>query len=129
MLAKPLRGTALLERRARRRETVAHEQREMKAAKRRDGGACRAPRCGHRDLPVDACHVRQHRGMGGNPSGSRTSRRWLVSLCRIHHGLYDAGELQIDPLTVDDMDGPCRWTLRHRDTGVFLHLGDDREAT
>jgi hypothetical protein len=106
-LAKPTRGTALLEHRQRRAELVQHERREMQAAKKRDGNKCRVPYCefASMKLPIDVAHMR-HRGMGGNPKGDRTERRLLVTLCRRHHGLYDGAELEIEPMTAALMDGP-----------------------
>ncbi len=105
---KPLRGECLLERRERKAELTRHEQRGMQAAKKRDGGVCRWPRCyyhKHRGIPVDACHM-VHRGAGGNPSGDRTQRHLIVTLCRIHHGQYDAAKIEIEPLTEQHADGP-----------------------
>jgi len=107
-LTKPLKGSALLQRRINRKAVVAAEQKEMRAALTRDGHKCRFPRCDVRDLPIDPCHL-QHRGMGGNPKGDRTERKTVIALCRIHHGLYDRGELDIEPLTPDVFDGPCDW--------------------
>ena len=125
---KPKRGTALLKKRERRRELVAHEQKEMRAAKRRDGGKCRFPRCPHKDLPVDAAHLRsQHRAIGGNPAGDRTSRAAVISLCRWHHGEYDTALIKIEFLTPDQQfDGPCAYFVRHQETGEWLHIGSDR---
>jgi hypothetical protein len=106
--AKPLRGSFLLERRERKAELKAHEQREMQAAKKRDGGVCRWPGCRYakrKDIPVDACHM-THRGAGGNPDGSRTTRASIWTACRIHHGLYDAARIDVQPMTTAGTDGP-----------------------
>lgn len=106
--AKPLKGTATLERRQRRADVTSHERREMDAAKRRDHGKCRVPRCEYapKKLRIDACH-QIHRGMGGNPAKDRTTRATVISLCVVHHGLYDRGELDIEPLTDQHFDGVC----------------------
>jgi len=105
---KPRRGDALLERRTKRAATVKAEQAEMQAALKRDGRKCRWPGCIYaaKKLPIDACHL-THRGMGGNPSRSRTTRQQIVALCRIHHGQLDAGEIEIVPLTRTGADGRC----------------------
>ena len=122
---KPMRGTALIEKRQRRSEAVAHERREMSAAKKRDGGKCRRPRCAFGNLPVDPAHLR-HRGMGGNVKGDRTTRQTVIALCRWHHGMYDAGDLRIEPLTADDFAGRCEFYERHPETGQFQHVGTER---
>jgi len=122
---KPLRGTALLEKRQRRADTVAHERREMTAAKRRDGGKCRRPRCGFKTLPVDACHL-QHRGAGGNPKGDRTTQNTVIALCRVHHGMYDRGDLRIEPLTGLDFGGPCEFYERETNIGSLEHIGTEK---
>jgi hypothetical protein len=82
----------------------------MRAAKTRDGHRCRVPRCEYRrqGMPIDACHL-THRGMGGNPSGDRTTRDQIVSLCRIHHGLLDQGLMHVEPLTSAIADGPLEF--------------------
>jgi hypothetical protein len=104
---KPMRGEAMLERRQRRREVTTHEDKEMRAAKRRDK-VCRYPLCEYRTqkLSLHACHLK-HRGMGGNPKGDRTTRDTLITLCARHHGLFDAGQLDIQVMTDRGTDGPC----------------------
>jgi hypothetical protein len=121
---KPKRGMALLARRQKTAERVKAEQKAMREAKQRDSQTCRRPRCQHKKLPVDACHMR-HRGMGGNPKGDRTTRATVISLCRIDHGLYDAGDLWIEPLTAQDFDGPCEFYEKHQETGVMEHIGTE----
>jgi hypothetical protein len=121
MFPKPLRGTALLERRTRRRATVQAEEKIMREARRRDRGMCRVPTCGFKHLPTDVCH-KHHRGAGGNASVSRTTKDTLIVLCRIHHGLFDAGDLAITPLTDADFSGPVVFAQRHRETGQWINL-------
>lgn len=93
---KPLKGTALLVRRDKRAVRVHSEQSVMRAAKQLDGHKCRVPLCefAKRDMPIDACHV-IHRGSGGNPKGDRTTLESVFAACRIHHGMYDRGELPV----------------------------------
>ena len=116
---KPIKGTALLASRDRRATRKAHEDREMQAAKKRDGHVCRFPRCEFKskDLPIDPAHAFKHRGIGGNPKGDLTSRELIVSLCRAHHGLLDAHEIEIDAMTTRMADGPLMFSARHRETG------------
>lgn len=106
---KPLKGEHLLERRARRADLKHHERTEMQAALRRDGHVCRWPGCryGRKDIPVDPSHLTSHRGMGGNPDGTRTNRRDVLALCRIHHGMLHACRIEITPMDVAlGTDGP-----------------------
>lgn len=93
---KPLKGEALIGSRDRRATRTAKEQKVMQAVLKRDGRQCRVPKCEHRSkqLPIDPCHMR-HRGMGGDPKGTRTTLETLVALCRAHHGEYDADLLTI----------------------------------
>jgi hypothetical protein len=97
---KPMRGESLLASRQRRADRTAQEQREMQAALKRDGRQCRFPRCpfASKKLPIDPCHE-THRGIGGDPKGTRTTRATVLSLCRIHHGMWDRGEIDCQPLT------------------------------
>lgn len=99
-LQKPLKGTALLESRQRSADRRAAEQKAMQAALKRDERKCRWPRCEYaaKKLPIDAAHVFVHRGMGGDKSGTRTSRELIAALCRVHHSLLDLGDLRIDAL-------------------------------
>jgi hypothetical protein len=117
----------MLQRRSRRAEAVAHERREMAAAKKRDGHACRWPACAYRakKLPIEAAHVFQHRGAGGNPDGSRTSRAACMALCKIHHGLLDHHELEVQALTAKGTDGPCAFFVR-AESGRMECLASER---
>lgn len=125
-LRKPIRGAAMLERRGRRAELVAHERREMDAAKRRDGHKCRWPACefAGKKLPIEGAHAFQHRGVGGNPDGSRTARKLIVSLCKIHHSLVDRAELEIEALTNEMADGPLAF-FRRAESGRMQHVASE----
>jgi len=124
---KPAKGSHWLAGRKRRGERTAHEQREMQAAKKRDGNVCRRPRCRfmHLKPAIDPAH-QKHRGMGGDPKGTRTTRATVISLCRPHHGMYDVDDLRIEPLTADNFDGPCDWFEADPETGVLLHVGTEK---
>jgi hypothetical protein len=135
-LAKPLKGSGLLDKRARRARQIAHEQLELQAALKRDHRKCRWPNCKgtHKglSLPIDPCHLRQpdggpkHRGSGGNPDGSRTDRRYVAALCRRHHGLYDAGEIDIVPLTDAGADDVLAFYAKHPETGQVIHVATEQ---
>jgi hypothetical protein len=124
---KPIRGEALLARRERRSVALKLEQAEMRAAKRRDGGKCRWPNCKYakKDLPIDAAHFLQHRGAGGNPDGSRTTRSTILSLCRIHHSLLDHCEINIQPMTDANADGPLAFFQLDKETGRMEHVATE----
>ena len=125
-LLKPVKGTFLLERREKRRSRVTAEQKEMQAAKKRDGGKCRWPQCEYigQKLPVDACH-QVHRGQGGNPKGDRTTRQTIISLCRVHHSLWDRGGVDITPMRCDGFDGPCSYFVRG-ESGRMEHVATEK---
>ena len=125
--AKPIKGAYLLERRLARADRKAAEDKIMRSVKALDSQQCRNPRCVHRSrkLPIDVCH-QQHRGMGGNPSLDRTRPETLISLCRVCHGLYDAAQLEIEPLDgVRGLRGPCAWHLMNHETGTFEHIATE----
>lgn len=105
---KPLKGAYVLERKRKQREHKAREASVMAAVKAADEHRCRVPGCRYRDVPVDVAHV-VHRGMGGNPSEDRTVPELLQTLCRIHHSMFDRGDLHIEPLTRQQYRGPCAY--------------------
>ena len=113
---KPISGQVV--RRLAEREAKAKEETTMKAARARDK-RCRFPLCGcHRlKLRIDVAH-KQHRGMGGNPKGDRTTLRGLITLCGARHRenliSLDRGNLKIVPLTRRGWDGPCMWLVDKR---------------
>jgi hypothetical protein len=124
---KPVRGSALLARKERRSVRQRLEQKEMQAAKKRDHGKCRWPNCQYakKDIPIDAAHIVRHRGMGGNPDGDRTTRNQVAALCRLHHGLFDAAEVDIQPTTDAGTDGPMAFYTKDKETGDFVHIATE----
>lgn len=65
-----------------------------------------------RRLPLHTAHLR-HRGMGGNPSGDRTTQDTMITLCVWHHWQMDqVCTLDIRPLTPQETDGPCEFLVR-----------------
>lgn len=126
-LFKPMKGSSTLKRREKRAELVAHETKEMNAAKKRDGNKCRWPFCifATKKLTIHAAHAFSHRGMGSNPDGSRTDRQLIVSLCAAHHGLLDRAELDIQAMTDEKADGPLAFFVR-ADNGRLEHFCSER---
>jgi hypothetical protein len=98
----------------------------MQAALKRDGRVCRFPRCEFtgKKLPIDPAH-QTHRGMGGDPKGTRTTRATVIALCRVHHGQWDADEIRIEPLTAATFDGPVSFYRKHPETGRWLHVASE----
>jgi hypothetical protein len=82
-LAKPAKGTAQKQRRARRRLVETRERAAKDAAKMRDDFRCR--RC-HRDVWVtaEAAHL-VNKGMGGDHGTHSHHQRNYVTLCRDCH--------------------------------------------
>lgn len=125
-LSKPAKGSALLARREKTAKRQASEKAVMHQARVRDGFACRVPLCAFRakKLPLDVAH-RVHRGMGGNPKLDRTTLDGLITLCRIHHGMYDAAQLEIDPLSPEGFSGPCEFSAPD-DSGRWAIVATER---
>lgn len=126
---KPVKGDDWKRSRQRRAERRLHERKQMDAAKRRDGNKCRVPRCEHapRSPRIEPAHY-IHRGMGGNPSGDRTERALIVSLCFLHHADYDWKtnvDLEIEPQTSAMFDGPCAYYFRAKG-GEFVHYATEK---
>ena len=116
---KPQKGEAILERRERRADLKAHERKEMDAARRRDRG-CRWPGCDCKrlHLTIHVCH-RIHRGAGGDPSGERTQRKLLISLCAIKHAQWDGGLIDVRPVDeAEGFNGPAEFYIRG-ESGAF----------
>lgn len=123
---KPIKGTWLLEKRQRRQLIVKTEQKIMREAKRRDGNVCRFPMCRHKSLPIDPAHI-IHRGMGGNPKGDRTKTALIVSLCRIHHGQFDACLINVQPQDPTlGANGPMDFFIRSESGRFELFASEKR---
>ena len=99
----------VLERHARKQQRSSHEDFVKRAAKRRDGGLCRWPRCEFRKVvqPIDGAHVFQAKGMGGDPQHLRTERKHVMALCRLHHRAQEKHELEVEALTPELADDKC----------------------
>lgn len=117
-LPKPLKGSAQLARVERKAAQKRCEAAILREVKRRDRG-CRYPGC-RLPLVLHAAHLR-HRGMGGNPSGDRTTRDQVITLCARHHDWYDRlVAIDIAPLTPRGTDGPCEFFRREGDDWICV---------
>lgn len=116
MFPKPSRADRKkAERKVRRERSEA--ERDHKQAVRDEDGTCRFPFCICKQTgqPLEVGH-RRHKGMGGNPTGDRSTPEGLILLCRTRHQgpklSLHAGTLRIDPLTDRGWRGPCDWAVR-----------------
>lgn len=100
---------------AKQRRELQRDETDAKLEVRRRDGSCRFPLCGCRRLKLqlaargEVSHQR-HKGMGGNPSGDRSTAAGLILLCNHRHqdGAVSRhkGTLRIKPLTRAGMNGP-----------------------
>jgi len=96
------------------------EQKNKRSARARDKFKCRFPWCGcaRIKLSIDArLEVSHdvHKGMGGNPSGDRSTTAGLITLCRHRHQdgrvSRHKGTLRTRYLTHRGNDGPVAWEV------------------
>lgn len=89
---------------------------EQKAAVRKRDKWCRFPLCGCRKYHL-ALHVshQQHKGMGGNPNGERSTTSGMMYVCSARHRenrfAIDRGTVRWRALTKDGADGPVAWDV------------------
>lgn len=107
-LAKPAKGSALLERRGKRAEIRTHEQTEKAKVVKRDGAkVCRlVPNCPEKEK-FETAHL-DAKGMGGD-HGIRTTADRMIRACLFHHqGVWSlhSMKLRVECLTDRGTDGP-----------------------
>ena len=109
-------------------ERQAYERAEKANVRRRDR-VCRFPLCGCRalKLPVEVAHCLHHKGMGGNPTGTRSTRAGMILLCRHRHRdgavSWHHGTLRAQPLTDAGTNGPVAWEVEGRAAGLNPYGG------
>ena len=113
---KPQKGTALIERRTRRKAIEAYEDREKQIVRRRDR-VCRWPRCENCRCfkpRLEVAHL-SAKGAGGD-HGQKSSADAMILLDMLTHqggpsSLEQHGR-RIEPLTTAGTSGPCEfWAL------------------
>ena len=124
-LQKPARGTALLEREARKNKRKADEDAAILAAKVRDGFKCRWPEKHKCRGDLEGAHVFLHRGMGGNPAGDRTAPELILPVCAWIHRRgpesIDGKDLKVEAETEQGTQGPCTfWRRSEQEQGWYL---------
>lgn len=111
---KPVKGTATIERRERRKSVVAKED-EFKAEVRKRDKKCRLPHCPYckryKDLVPQAAHVIQAKGHGGDPTLIRSQPNQMMLLDPLAHGAQERHEFDVEPLTTDGTNGICAFYL------------------
>mgnify|MGYP000538321057 CR=1 FL=1 len=113
---KAPKGTVRKSWRSLKRKRKQAETAEMQAVRERDK-VCRFPLCGCQRLgfKTEVSHDR-HRGLGGNPSGDRTTTQSMVLLCHWRHQAgrvsRHAGTLRAIPVDAAlGYDGPVIWQV------------------
>jgi hypothetical protein len=136
LFPKPAKGSALIERKERRKDIEAREDAEKNAV-RHDDGRCRWPHCENcrRYKPrLEVAHLNA-KGFGGD-HGLRSDRTQMILLDYLTHqggdGLEQHGR-RIVPLTERGTRGPCEfwrndprdgWYLVARETAPFAYERD-----
>lgn len=117
---KPSKGSALLEREARKNALKKAEDDVIAEAKALDGFRCRWPEVHKCRGGLEGAHVFQHRGMGGNPEGDRTTVNTILSVCAWIHRrgpeTIDGKDLKVEAETPQGTRGPCSF-WRRTETG------------
>ena len=124
LLPKPARGTALLERKEKRKGRTSEEDAEKKKCRIADKRRCRYPFCPYcakyKDLIPQAAHVFQAKGMSGDRTGERSTADKLMLLCPPIHGLQETHDIQIYPLTDEGTRGACEFWRRGPNGQMYL---------
>lgn len=126
MTAFPKSGVTTKQARAKKRRALAALEREHKAAVRERDGGCRFPFCGcraaARPYVLEVSH-QIHKGMGGDPTGERSTSAGMIYLCSWRHKdgpvSIDRGTLRWEALTERGADGPVRWILNSTVNGAY----------
>lgn len=103
-----------------RRKNVVRKETDAKLDVRRRDKRCRFPLCGCQGLGLlmkawpEVSH-QQHKGIGGNPDGTRSTAAGMIFLCKHRHqdGAVSRhrGTLRAVPLTPSGMNGPIVWEV------------------
>lgn len=132
---KPKKGTALLDRERTKAAQKAAEDEVIAEAKKLDG-RCRWPEAHKCRGQLEGAHVFQHRGMGGNPAGDRTTPGDILTVCAWIHrqgpASIDGKDLKVEALTDRGTRGPCvfwrqgesGWYVVAQERAPFLYERD-----
>lgn len=121
---KPERGSARLEREKRKADQKAAEDAVIAEAKALDSFRCRWAGRHKCRGPLEGAHVFQHRGMGGNPEGDRTTVDKILTVCAWIHRLgprtIDGGDLRVVAESDKGTRGPCSFWRETPDGAWFM---------
>lgn len=129
---KPSRTARKIHEKQVKADLLAKEMKAKKAVRQRDRHVCRFPLCGCRRLKLglEVSHD-NHKGMGGNPSGDRSTTEQMVLLCTHRHQFgavsRHAGTLRAEPLTSAGYDGPVAWEVHVEDWGGWVEVARERK--
>ena len=103
------------DRAAKRRKVVAHETQQKAIVRERDDYRCRVPGCMNPRRQLEVAHL-EDKGMGGDPTGIRSTPAKMLVLCRDHHQgpkSVHSGHLVIAPKDAElGTAGPCNFDWR-----------------
>ncbi len=125
---KPAKGSALLERHARKLAVKTHERQAKQAVRVRDQHRCRWPGCPYGSVSkrLEVAHL-DAKGMGGD-HGTRTTPDAMILLCVFHHQgpkSLHSGDCRIERMTPQGTDGPCAF-YELQESGKWSCVGVER---
>jgi hypothetical protein len=124
---KPPRGSATLEREAKRKDIEGNEDEVIRAAKVRDGFKCRWPEAHKCRGFLEGAHILD-KGMGGD-HGLRTTRDNIISLCAWIHRRgpqsIHGKQLKVVPETPNGADGPVSF-WKQDEAGEYYMVARER---
>jgi len=129
-LAKPPKGSVLIERRQKRKAIEAFEEAEKAKVRVRDK-QCRWPECSYcRQFKprLEVAHLAD-KGMGGD-HGERSTADQMILLCFLRHQgpvSLHSGMVKIEPVTERGTNGPCMFSIMDEQRGwTVVHVEDGR---
>lgn len=130
---KPAKGTALIERRERRKEVEAFEDAEKRKVRLREGGVCRWARATgdcyclrYKNITLHVAHLND-KGMGGD-HGLRSTADQMALICSLRHEgerSLHSGDCRIVPLTDRGTNGPCKFEEQDEQRGWTVRACED----
>lgn len=128
---KPHKGTALIERREKRKQLDAAEEAAKHQVRIRDRMSCRWPACEYcrryKNLTLHVAHVNGKK-MGGD-HGLRSTANQMILLCSLRHEgpiSLHSGDCRISPLTSRGTDGPCCFEMQSEAGWIVIHAEEER---
>lgn len=128
---KPAKGSALIERRERRKQVEAFEDAEKHKVRIRDRMQCRWPACEYcrryKNLTLHVAHL-DSKGIGGD-HGMRSSADQMMLLCFLSHQgprSLHSGDRRITPLTDRGTNGPCSFEMATEAGWVTVFAEEER---